>query len=123
MTVSTRATIEAFYAAGAALDMAAFFGLLDEDVVVLEPDCLPYGGTYRGVAQVAELMERLAQHLDPSTVKLHELLVDGQKAVATITIGARRDGAELMASEHYQVRDGKIVELRIFFFDPSPICG
>lgn len=120
-TEATRTTVEAFYDAGAALDFERFFGLLDPEAVVYEPDCLPYGGTYRGVTEVRSLMQRLAEYLDPATVRIRELLVIGDQAVATITIATQADGTEMLTSEHYRVRGDKILEMRVFFFDPTPI--
>ncbi|MEZ0365901.1 nuclear transport factor 2 family protein [Mycobacterium sp. pUA109] len=118
---ATRATVEAFYAAGAGLDFDRFFGLLHPEIVVYEPECLPYGGTYRGIPEVQGLIQQLGQYLDPATVRLRKLLVEADSAVATITIATQADAMELLVSEHYRVSGDKIVELRIFFFDSTPI--
>jgi ketosteroid isomerase-like protein len=44
-------TIQAMYDAARAGDFDGFFAHLGDDIVLEEPDFLPYGGTYQGIAR------------------------------------------------------------------------
>jgi ketosteroid isomerase-like protein len=100
----------------------AFFDALDPEIEVIEPDPLPYGGTYKGQAEVMEFMKGAAGVIDGSTLEVETLTADEDRVVATLRIGVR-SGGEVHLSEHWRLRDGKAIELRVFCFDPTKVAA
>jgi ketosteroid isomerase-like protein len=99
-----------------------FWKILDPEIVFYEPDCLPWGGIYRGV---------------PDTIKAHannHTVFDRVRAVVesisaaddiamlyqTIDFRVRANGNTLTTSmaEMFRFRNGKVIEWRELFFDP-----
>jgi uncharacterized protein len=100
----------------------AFLDALHPEITIHEPDPLPYGGTYRGHAEVMEFMKGAAGVMDVSRFDVEDLVADGDTVVARLTVGLH-GGGETMLSEHWTMRDGQAVELRVFCFDPTVVSG
>jgi hypothetical protein len=111
------------YQAATSSDMTALNQVLDETTRFHEPDCLPYGGSYSGHASLLALFAQVAGYLDFSTIKLDYIIADGENAVTSLRIKTRTRRTELRILEQAVVRDGKIVDLRIFPFDPMQIVA
>lgn len=102
-------------------DVKAFLGALDQEIEIVEPDCLPYGGVYRGTDEVLAFLQQAAAVVEPGRLAIEDLLAEGDRVVAVLRLGLR-DGSEALVSEHWRLRDGKAVELRVFWFDPSRVA-
>jgi ketosteroid isomerase-like protein len=100
----------------------AFLDALDPEVTLIEPDPLPYGGTYRGHSEVIEFMKGAAPVVDGSKLQVDRLTADEDVVVALLRIGVH-GGGELLLSEHWTMRDGKATELRVFCFDPTAVAA
>ena len=100
-------------------DVQAFLGALDDEIVVHEPDCLPYGGVTRGLREFLAVLPKAGAVLDASKLEVEELVADGDSVVAIIRIGVRGGPDDVRLAEHWRLCDGKAVELRVFWFDPS----
>jgi ketosteroid isomerase-like protein len=115
--------VRAAYEGMATGNPKAFFGALDPEIVIIEPDPLPYGGTYKGQAEVMEFMKGAAQVIDAgSKFEVETLTADEDRVVATLRVGLH-SGGESLLSEHWTMRDGKAIELRVFCFDPTAVAA
>jgi ketosteroid isomerase-like protein len=119
---TTRTVMERFYAAVVQLDEAALRELVHEDAELHQPPNLPYGGVYRGVAEMLELWRTVVIPLaDVRTAFVDSMVIEGGHAVAIAGANMARSGAPSLACEDYLVRDGKIARIRMFWFDPTPV--
>ena len=107
------------YDAMAGGDVRGFLGVLDEQIEVREPDGLPHGGLYRGLGELKEMFVKAAPVLDVGGMVVDDLVAEEDRVVAVLRIPLRSGGGEALISEHWRLRDGKAVSLRVFWFDPS----
>lgn len=113
------------YTAGAQGDFATVIGLLDPEVEIIEPEGLPFGGTYRGVSGFQQALAAIAgTFADFQAIPEHYLA--GEDHVAVLT----RVSARLVATgapitmpvvDFWRVRAGKIVQLRPFYWDTAEV--
>ena len=107
------------YAALAGGDVKGFLAILDPDIQVSEPACLPYGGTYSGTKEVLGMFAKAGPVVDGGRTVVEHLVADGDRVVALLTVPLRSGGGEASISEHWQLRDGKAVRLDVFWADPT----
>lgn len=116
-TAETRRVIEAAYGASTQGDIPGFLAFIGEDIVCHEPAYLPFGGTYTGKAAFLELAKVITDYLDFGQATVHHIVAEGERAIGIISIADRATNAPTYFAEEATVRDGKIVELRLFYFD------
>jgi ketosteroid isomerase-like protein len=112
-------TILDAYTAMSSGDIKGFMALLDRDIVVREPDSLPYGGVYRGVTELMGMFAKAAPVLDSSRLVVKEATAEDDRVVALIRVPVRASEAVALIAEHWRLRDGKAVELSVFWADPA----
>lgn len=95
---------------------AALAGMHD-DVVLEEPDFLPYGGTHHGVEGFRDVMVGASQILDLSRTTLDGVLADGEHAVRFLRVTLRDTDEEVAVAEEIRLREGKVASVRVFWFD------
>jgi len=113
-------------------DLAPLLRAYAEDVVIREPDALPYGGEYFGhegatahAAGFVEAWDRFQPAIavrDPQEV----LLDSGDKVLARWHLkGVARDGAKIddPAVSVFTMRAGRVVELRMLHYDTAALVG
>jgi ketosteroid isomerase-like protein len=112
---------KSLYEALFARDWAVVNEILSPDVVVREPEGLPYGGEYRGHDGFKTLMKNLAQHwADVSPVDMS--YTAGGNVVhmeATLIATARATGREITLPfiESWAFENGRIVSGTIYYSD------
>lgn len=114
LTEQNRALLRNFYDAALRGDMAALTSYFADDVVVSEPDFLPYGGTYRGAEGFAALLAAMAPHADLAGLVVGDIHADDNTVYATIQLPDKHTGELVELIERAVIRDGKIAELSIF---------
>ena len=120
-TETTRAVIERFYAAIGAWDEDALRAVVHPDAELHQPPTLPYGGVYRGPDEMMPLWKNvILPSGDPGEFYMDSTIVEGDHAV--VIAGSKRGGKPTLACEDYLVRDGQIVRIRMFWFDPTPVA-
>lgn len=121
LTERNRAIVQALYAAGTRGDVEELLSYLAEDIVVHEPPFLPYGATYSGRDAFLPMFAEIARHLDVSTITIEHLIADRDHVIAVLRIPDRATGRDTVLAEHSTLRDGRVVEMRIFYFDPQSL--
>lgn len=102
----------------ARVDPAKCLEFLDEACVfhvVGRPEDYPYSGSYRGRAQIIELLRRIDADVETSERRLLNMIVDGDRIALRRSVVARHHGtaavARLVFADLATVRDGRIVEI------------
>jgi ketosteroid isomerase-like protein len=105
-------------------DWDTLAALVHPDFELREPDALPYGGIYQGIAGFKRCWELIPQsshkteHLDTLRCFFTE---DPDSIVVELEFrGARRDTGEKFASkvmEQFDFRDGKILAITLYWFN------
>lgn len=113
--------LQTMYACMLAGDLTGFLSGVDDNVITHQSPALPYGGVYRGKQALASLLaETIFPLIDGTKIKMiAPLIADDHRVIATFTVPAKKTGKELMLLEQATISNGKVVELRVFYFDPT----
>ncbi len=127
MTESSVAIVQKFSTAVREGDFEAMGRLLHDDFVAHEAGGLPYSGDYRGLSGFRDLLAKMndAMTLSPGPFTSEPL---GENAVAlrfslTFTARASGDSVTMDLIEVYTLRDGKIVDLDVYYKDPAAVTA
>ena len=88
------ALIEQLYEANGKGDWSTAAGYLTEDFFVTEADTMPFAGVYHGRGALPEVLDMVLAGDPPVRVPLAEM---------------------------FRFRDGKVCEIKPYYFDPTPI--
>lgn len=108
-------------------DLGAMARLLHEDIVVVEPESLPYGGVYRG--RDAFLRELLPAMLGGFELAVEDVrLIDGGERVAgqlTVVLTSRERGDVLRMPyvEVYEFGGGLICSIEVYPQDTATLAA
>ncbi|MFD8705570.1 nuclear transport factor 2 family protein [Kitasatospora sp. NPDC059648] len=133
---STTETLERFYAAEAAYVEAGGPGAasFDEVAACLAPDVtlhqapgLPYSGVWQGPEGIERFLAVMGEAWRTMEFLDQRCFVDGQDVVVTnhVRFVARATGRELHTRivQEMTVRDGRIAEIRPFYWDPAAVTA
>jgi uncharacterized protein len=110
---------------------AAYVAMYDPDVVIHEAPSLPYGGDYSGddaVARHAQAFNAAWQDLQSINDRSLEprFLADGDHVIVLWRQkGTSADGEifDMPAVSVYHMKDGRVVDARMFHFDTAAVDG
>lgn len=119
LTEKNRAIVLELYAAAASGQPERIMGLLTDDIVVDEPSYLPYGKVYNGIEEFAGLFGMIGDYLDLSDIRVNYTIADGDRVAACVSVRDVTSGEYTTFIEQSTVRDGKIAEIRLFYYDPQ----
>jgi ketosteroid isomerase-like protein len=125
--------VRAVYAALTSVDpatiQAAAARYFDDDIVVHEPESLPWGGVYRGRELVTGLMANIgdpASPIDAANLAIDNIIhtPDGSahQVIAAVSFpwrGAAAEPGRMHALEWFTVRGGKVTEIRVYLWDTA----
>lgn len=117
-------TVRQVYAAMAEGNPAAAMALFHDEIVLIEPESLPYGGTYKGLGEIGAGMGAVAQYVDLAGLEVGRVLADNETAVAYVSGTWHHDDGRtqpLHLRECYTFRGDKIVEIRVFYWDVAQL--
>lgn len=96
------------------------------DVVLHQADALPYGGTWRGHAGITRFFLAMSRVWEAFDMVEQEFLATGETAVVLTQVRARAraTGRELAfpVLQTLTVRNGRITEIRPFYWDTQAIA-
>jgi limonene-1,2-epoxide hydrolase len=123
----SRSTVERFVNALVANRFDDARGLLHDELVVYEAGGVPFSGEYHGPQGFFDLFEEINKNLeltlDPS---VQYLVADGTVVMCSrmkFTARGSGKGVEIGLVEIYTVRDALIVELDVYYKDPSAVAA
>ncbi|MEO0033203.1 MAG: hypothetical protein RIS94_2961 [Pseudomonadota bacterium] len=112
------------YAATGVGDWDTAASMLTDDFFVTEADTLPFAGVYRGNNALRELYSKVMGMMDVAGLDVVETCVGKDHAV---TILSFRFADPALPPAHlcelFRFRDGKVCEIRPYYFDPAPIVA
>lgn len=127
MTVDARAIVERFVDAFGDGRLDDALSLLHDDFVVHAAGGVPYSGDYQGAEGFRDLIAKIFAVLDLTPSPEMQYLAEGNKVVLyyRLTFTARASGKSIKmgVAEVLSVRDGLIVELDVFYKDPSAVVA
>jgi ketosteroid isomerase-like protein len=118
--MSNQELIERMYAAAAEADMPTLRGILAEDFVVEEAPFLPYGGSYQGFDGFVDCFTKVAQVIDLSRLQLVGVTADDTYAYCRVRVPLVQSEGEATIIEEWEIREGRVVHARVFWFDLPP---
>jgi uncharacterized protein len=122
-----QATVGGFVKAIAGEQFDDARALLDREFVVYEAGGLPYSGEYHGPDGFFELLGKMNQAMELTPGEAFQyLLADDTVAIRgrlRFTLRASGKSVEMGLVEIYTVRDGLIVELDVYYKDPSAVAA
>ena len=125
--MDTRAIVVRFVVAFGEGRLGDALRLLHDDFVVHAAGDVPYSGDYHGAEGFSELITKMMEVLELAPSPDMQYIVDGDRAVLyyrlTFTARASGESVEMGVSEIFTVRDGAIVELDVFYKNPSAVTA
>lgn len=120
-----KAIVQAVYAHAGAGDWAACEALLSPDLVINEAEGLPYAGTYRGRDALRRLHGIVMAHWQDPEIEFHAMTAGDGHVVSLVTfhLTSRATGkrAAMPLAETFRIEQGRVTEIRPFYFDPAAI--
>lgn len=118
------ALVEALYAATGAGDFEKAEEYLTDDFFITEADGLPFSGVYRGKTALRDLFVKVMGMMDVARLEVTQHTVGGDHAVAILAfIFADPALAPAPLCELFRFRDGKVCEIKPYYFDPALIIA
>ena len=117
-------TVKALYAATGTGDWPAAESMLTEDFLVTEAGTLPFGGVYRGRRALHELFMQVIPATGVTDLDIQQITAGGNTVVVLLDLVlGDSPGVRVPVAEVFQFRDGKVCEIKPYYFDPRPMCA
>ncbi|HTK61679.1 MAG TPA: nuclear transport factor 2 family protein [Pseudonocardia sp.] len=116
-TEASQALMERMYGAAIKGDFDDVLSCLSDDLVVNEPPFLPYGRVYRGLEGFGDLIANVTQVLDVSRMIVDRYVSQGDRVIGIIRMPDLRTGEHILLAEESLIRDGKVVEIVVYFHE------
>jgi ketosteroid isomerase-like protein len=114
--------VEALFAATGSGDWAAAEAMLSSDFFVTEAGTLPFAGVYRGPKALQELFEIVMSAAGVVGLDLHQITAGGDRVVALLDLLLEgTPPVRVPLAETFRFRDGKVCEIKPYYFDPRPL--
>ncbi|WP_437316791.1 nuclear transport factor 2 family protein [Sorangium sp. So ce385] len=127
MTLTNQQVIQSIYDAGKAGDFETVLSFMDPDLVIEEAESLPYGGTYRGPEGFRRLITRVFESVRTFHVEVDGMVADGDQVIVMLRLKLGLKGSdrefETKVAEYWRLRDGKVIELRPFYWDTAALVS
>lgn len=114
--------VDDLYAATGVGDFDKAEELLTDDFFITEADSLPFSGIYRGRTALRELYGKVMAMMDVAGLNRVETTSGGDYAVTILSFEfADPNLAPAHLCELFRFRDGKVCEIKPYYFDPAAI--
>ena len=123
-TEEVEAFIDRLYAATAEGDWDTVGAMVTDDLLITEAAGLPMAGEYRGKNALRDLFVQVFDTLSVAGLDRGQTVVGGDHAGSFVTMRFTGEGlapAELF--EMFRFRDGKVCEIKPYYFDPAPVLA
>jgi ketosteroid isomerase-like protein len=116
--------IDDLYAATGVGDFEKAEEYLTDDFFITEADSLPFAGVYRGRTALRDLYSKVMGMMDVAGLNRVQTTSGGDYAVTMLSFEFVDPAlAPAHLCELFRFRDGKICEIRPYYFDPAPIIA
>jgi ketosteroid isomerase-like protein len=119
-----RQLVEALFDATGKGDWAAAESMLTSDFTVTEAATLPFAGTYHGRRALQELFTFVMSAAGVTRLDIQKVTAGGDRVVALLemVLGGPPE-VRVALAQTFRVRDGKVCEIRPYYFDPRPVAA
>jgi ketosteroid isomerase-like protein len=116
-------TIEALYAATGKGDWPTAESMLTEDFFITEADTTPFAGVYRGRKALHDLFMQVVKATGVTNLVIQQMTAGGNTVVVLLelVLGGPPE-TRVPIAEVFHLRDGKVCEIKPYYFDPRPMC-
>eukprot|EP01041_Mallomonas_annulata_P029381 gene29381-51366_t len=116
--------VDDLYAATGVGDFDKAEEYLTDDFFITEADALPFAGVYKGRTALRDLYSKVMGMMDVSGLNRVQTTSGGDYAVTILSFEfADPKLAPAHLCELFRFRDGKICEIRPYYFDPAPVVA
>ncbi len=116
--------VDALYAATGVGDFDTVEQLVTDDFFITEADSLPFAGVYRGRTALRDLYTKVMAMMDVAGLNRVQTTSGGDHAVTILSFEFVDPAlAPAHLCELFRFRDGKLCEIRPYYFDPAPIIA
>jgi ketosteroid isomerase-like protein len=98
-------------------DVDTFLDAFHAEVTIHEPEYLPYAGVYHGADGFHRLFTEAVKLVDVSSLDVVSATVDEERAVLLMTAELISTRERVHITEHWVLAEGKVVDVRVFWFD------
>src|SRR3954447_10113366 len=117
-------TIEALYAATGTGNWSTAESMLTEDFFVTEAGTTPFGGVYRGRKALHDLFMQVMQAAGVTGLDIQQSTAGGDTVVVLLELVlAGPPEVRVSLAELFRLRDGKVCEIKPYYFDTRPLCA
>jgi hypothetical protein len=96
---------------------------VDPGLVMHEPASLPFGGTYRGLADFQRFYPKVRSFYDFERFELLGVYADGDVVFAAIRVPIADSGRMMYLAEQFRFSGTKLVEVRVHACDDDSVAG
>lgn len=116
--------VDDLYAATGAGDFDKAEEMLTDDLFITEADNLPMAGVYRGKRALRDLYTKVMGLMDVAVLDRVETTTGVDHAITIVSIRFQDPSlAPAQLCELFRFRDGKVCEIRPYYFDPAPVVA
>jgi ketosteroid isomerase-like protein len=116
--------VDDLYAATGVGDFDKAEEYLTDDFFITEADTLPFAGVYRGRTALRDLFTKVMGMMDVSGLSRVETTSGGDYAVTILSFEfVDPNLAPAHLCELFRFRDGKVCEIRPYYFDPATVVA
>lgn len=116
--------VDELYAATGVGDFDKAEEYLTDDFFITEADTLPFAGVYKGKTALRELYGKVMGMMDVSGLSRIQTTSGGDYAVTILSFEfVDPTLAPAHLCELFRFRDGKVCEIRPYYYDPAPIVA
>jgi ketosteroid isomerase-like protein len=117
-------TIDALYAATGKGDWTTAESMLTEDFFVTEADTTPFAGVYRGRKALHDLYMQVIPAAGVTKLDIQQSTAGGDTVVVLLELLlSGTPEVRVPLAEIFRLRDGKVCEIKPYYFDPRPMCA
>jgi len=117
-------TVEALFAATGKGDWSTAESMLTEDFFVTEAGTTPFAGVYRGRKALHDLFIHVMSALGVTNLAIQQSTAGGDMVVVLLelVLGGPPE-VRVPLAEVFRLRDGKVCEIKPYYFDTQPLCA
>lgn len=116
--------VQALYAATGAGDWATAETMLTDDFFVTEADTLPMRGVYSGRKGLQQLYTKVMALAQVKSLEIRQITAGGNYAVVLLDLVLEgTPEARASIAEVFHFREGKVCEIKPYYFDPTPMIA
>jgi len=116
--------VEALYAATGVGDFDKAEEYLTDDFFITEADTIPFAGVYKGKRALRDLYTHVMGRMDVAALDITQHVAGGDYAVTILQFTFQDPALKpALLCEMYRFRDGKVCEIKPYYFDPAPIVA